>query len=456
MPDFIAVSPDGHGFIDSATGRSFVPMGANYFDPNSGWPPKIWSRYSRETINRQLGQLASVGLNCIRVFLDVKTLAPHERSYSDEGFAKVQDMTAIAARHGIRIIFSGSSCWEGPPDYWHGDEFADPRKLDLICDLWRELVERLGDNAAIMAWDLRNEPMVRFMSVRQELPRSATAPPPPPPQMRFALWREHARKYLRREVDDFPLYDRDPLPVMREYVRFLESLAENWVKQQCDAIRAAGARQLITVGNIQWAVPVHIHLNTNYAHFNPQRIGRWLDYASVHFYPQLRDPEPGIAPELAIQKLYVELVARGAAIAGKPLVIEEFGWKGGRKAPKDTRAFPEEEQTLWGDALMDATGKVASGWLNWACADSADPNTDISAATGLFTADERIKHWGRRFCEYARQFATAPPRYVPAKKVWALDRVAWLAEHNGKPPIAAIERMLAADPTDSLEIVFRD
>jgi hypothetical protein len=38
----------------------------------------------------------------------------------------------------------------------------------------------------------------------------------------------------------------------------------------------------------------------------------------------------------------------------------------------------------------------AAGWLNWGYADAADPKADISAATGLWTEDERMKHWGKR------------------------------------------------------------
>jgi len=37
-----AVSPDGRGFVDQASQERFIPFGTNYYDPHTGWVPKIW------------------------------------------------------------------------------------------------------------------------------------------------------------------------------------------------------------------------------------------------------------------------------------------------------------------------------------------------------------------------------------------------------------------------------
>jgi hypothetical protein len=441
----IRVSTDGHGFTDSDTGRRFVPFGANYFDPKTGWAPKIWSRYDHERVERQLGQIAGAGFNCIRVFLDFKTLAPAERQYSEEGFDKVDDMVGIADKLGIRIIFSGPSSWEGPPAYLSGDEYADPRRMDLTCDMLAQLAARYGKDPTVMTWDLRNEPMVRFLT-RDD----------PDAGPRLALWQAHAKERLGIEADDFPTWKHSELGVLREYVRFLEGLADNWVRRQVEALRQSGAKNLISVGNIQWVVPIHIGHWASYPAFNVRSMSRYLDYMSIHFYPMLLRHREGIQQELALQKIYLEIVCRGGRVEGKPLVLEEFGWKGGKQVPKDHKAWPQEEQVIWGEALMEVSSRVASGWLNWGYADAADPAADISAASGLWTEDEELKLWGRRFAEYARRYQQDPPPYAPAGKQWTLDKVAFLKEHNGLPTMQPLADMLAADPVDSVELVFRE
>lgn len=449
MSGFIVVGAQGQGFVESGTEKRFVPFGANYFDPKSGWAPKIWSLYDHDLVARQLGQMAEAGLNCIRVFLDFKTLAPAERQYSEEGFRKVDDMVATAGRLGIRIIFSGPNTWEGRADYRAGDDYTEPHQMELLCDLWRQLGKRYGQNPTVMTWDLRNEPMVGFFS------KESTSQPYAP---RLAAWQKYAKDRLHHEVADLVPIDGAGVDreLYREYVNFLEGLADKWVMHQTQALRESGARQMISVGLIQWAVPIFLAPKLGYACFNPRRVEKYLDYMSIHFYPMLLKPKEGIEQELALQKAYLEIVCRGAYIPGKPLMMEEFGWKGGKAVPRDDRAWPQEHQSLWGDVLMDVTSRCCSGWLNWGYADAADPNADISAASGLWTEDEQIKHWGKRFAEYARKFTANPPKYQPAGKRWHLDRVDFLYDNHGAPKLQWLAERLVNDPAGSVEVVFSE
>ena len=73
MSSFVRVADDGARFVDASTGEAFVPLGCNYFDPKTGWAPKIWSQYDHDRVARQLSQIGEAGLNCVRVFLDIKT-----------------------------------------------------------------------------------------------------------------------------------------------------------------------------------------------------------------------------------------------------------------------------------------------------------------------------------------------------------------------------------------------
>ena len=331
MSDFIRVAEDGHGFVEGQTRRRFVPFGCNYFDPKVGWAPKIWSRYDHQTVQRQLGQVAQAGLNCIRVFLDVSTLNPQPGQFSEEGFAKVDDMVAVARGLGIRIIFSGPNMWEGRSGHLSGDHYVEPAQMDLLCELWTRLAQRYGAEPAVMTWDLRNEPMVGWLGGESHRWIS--------PEARLAAWKAHAKAALGLEAAELPASSGAGMDrrVYAEYLQWLEGLATNWVKRQCQAIRQAGARQMISVGLIQWSVPVFLPEKLGYSCFNPRKIEPELDYMSVHFYPMQLRPAQSIEQEMALQRGYLQIVARAAYVPGKPLVMEEFGWKGGKLVPATRR-----------------------------------------------------------------------------------------------------------------------
>lgn len=446
MTGFLRVSPDGHGFVDEATGAAFVPMGCNYFDPKTGWAPKIWAQYDHDRVARQLAQIVGAGLNAVRVFLDISALNPSAGVYSDEGFAKVDDMIAIAERAGIRIIFSGPNIWQGQPAHRRGDAYADTEQQEHLTSLWARIAQRWGDNPTVMAWDLLNEPRVRWPSRADE----GYGP-------RWQRWKQYAEANIDESLpEEYPSTDPESVGagVWRTYLRFQEGLAEEWVQLQTAALRESGARQMITVGLIQWSIPIMLPARMGYAGFNPRRIEPYLDYMSIHFYPMLRDRDAGLGAELAVQRAYLQAVARGAYIAGKPLVLEEFGWKGGKLVPGEDRVWPQEHQTLWGEALVESTRDVAAGWLNWGYADAADPHADISAATGLWTQDEELKDWGRRFSAYAAAFRADPPAYKPADRHFELDIVEYLIEHKGAPSLAWLEQRVAEAPHSSLGVTF--
>ncbi len=457
--DFVKVSPDGTGFV--LGDKPYVPFGANYFDPATGWAPKMWSQYDGQIVRRQLGQLAGAGYNTIRVFLAVKSLEEGDRVYSEEGFARVADLIAAAKESGIRIIFSGPNHWEGPVEHRHHDPYTNDEAMAQVCDLWREIIRHWGDEPTVMTWDLLNEPMVRWPSRKhfEEHPdRKEQYLQSPRWEMFKTRVRDRLGMDMTQEQIPYRKVDGQDPKIWAEHLRFCEDLAEHWTREQCDAIRNAGAKQMITIGYIQWTVPSVILGGGCYAGFAPEKTGKHLDYTSVHFYPMTRDNEIdlGSEEELQFQKLYLETVMRGARVAGKPMVMQEFGWHGGKQTPQISRAWPEEHQSKWGDALMEITERAgACGWLNWCYADAPEA-TDVSAASGLFTAEERIKHWGKRMAEHARRLAGGANGYQPPQALWKFDRAEWLMRHDGQPLQNDLAALLAENPdsADGVEIKF--
>src|SRR3972149_3373072 len=61
--ELIAVAPDGRGFVERDSGRAFIPFGTNYYDPNTGWAPKMWSRFDAGKVRRHFGVMKELGVN---------------------------------------------------------------------------------------------------------------------------------------------------------------------------------------------------------------------------------------------------------------------------------------------------------------------------------------------------------------------------------------------------------
>jgi hypothetical protein len=91
---------------------------------------------------------------------------------------------------------------------------------------------------------------------------------------------------------------------------------------------------------------------------------------------------------------------------GKPVVLGEYGWYGGG-APQDRPHLSEDEQSRWIGAEIEASRRLAQGWLSWPFADTPGA-TDISVFGGLVTHDYALKLWGLRFHSYAAALFMLP------------------------------------------------
>jgi endo-1,4-beta-mannosidase len=50
--ELITVAPDGQSFIESDSGCSYIPFGTNYYDPYTGWAPKLWRLFDAEKVRQ--------------------------------------------------------------------------------------------------------------------------------------------------------------------------------------------------------------------------------------------------------------------------------------------------------------------------------------------------------------------------------------------------------------------
>jgi len=400
---FVGVSPDGQGFM--VDGRPWHPLGCNYFDPHVGWAPKLWQKFDAEKVEPHFRVMRDLGVNVVRVFLTAQSFFPEPPNLEPAALEKFDTMLAIARRYGIRLHPTGPDHWEGRPAWRRTDFMADPRALEAQVAFWKALAARYRDEPAIFAWDLLNEPHILWNS--------------PAMKTQWPAWlREHyatldaLRKAWGSDAQNVESFDRIEMPAdapaaksraLLDYQRFRESVADRWVRLQVEAIRAAAPNHLVTVGLVQWTIPVLYGRPSRYAAFRPSRIAPMLDFLSVHMYPFYGGDPTSSGENLDKNLAYLELVLRyvKAGAPGKPLLVGEFGWHGGGK-PDQLRERSPEDQARWCRAAVLQGRGIAAGWLNWAYADTPSAR-DLSKFSGLVTEDGKPKPWGLAFRELAKK-----------------------------------------------------
>jgi len=403
----IAVGADGGSFVESDSGRPFVPFGTNYYDPNTGWPPQVWKQFDPSRINEHFTIMKELGVNCARVFLAAATFQPDVNTVDEAALKKLDTLVVIARRSGIRLILTGPDHWEGSPDFWKPDRFAGEQALKALDYFWRTLGERYSGEPAILAWDLLNEP---------EMPWFVESWRP-----KWNAWLEAKYTNLEglktawaNELKEDESWGNIAVPEdkaqkdnprLLDWQRFREHLADEWVRRQVEALRQADPTHLITVGYIQWSYPILRPGNpSQYSAFDPKRQVGWLDFLSIHFYPLLGRPL-GSRTNWENNLAYLQTIL-AYCHAGKPVVLSEYGWYGGG-APQGRPFVSEDGQERWLAAEIEASRRLASGWLSWPFADTPE-STDMSIYGGLVKTDLVYKLWARRFKAYASNLAILP------------------------------------------------
>ncbi len=409
----ISAAPDGRGFVEHDSGRAYVPFGTNYYDPNTGWAPKLWRRFDAAKVRDHFRVMSEIGVNCARVFLTAGSFQPTAETIDEQALAKLDKMVEIARQANIRLILTGPDHWEGQPDYWRPDRFAGEAALEALDRFWDVVGRRYQGEPAIFAWDLLNEPHLPWFVKQWD------------PKWHAWLHATYAdRKALASawgdELTDADQWDNVAVPEdrpdagnprLRDWQRFREHLADEWVRRQVEAIRRVDPTHLVTVGYIQWSYPLIRSGNPGrYAAFNPHRQARLLDFVTIHFYPTLGGP---FQSERNWQENMSYLQAVLAYChAGEPVVLGEFGWYGGG-APQRHPYLSEEQQAHWIGEEVEATCSLADGWLSWPFADTPSSG-DISLYAGLVKPDLTLKAWGHKFKALA---ANLPELKRPAARV---------------------------------------
>jgi hypothetical protein len=345
-----------------------------------------------------------MGGNCVRVFISFGSFYEEPGVLKEEGVRQFDEFLKLAEEAGVYVHPTGPDHWEGRPK-WVGDRFADQKVLEAQEAFWKLFAGRYKGRKVIFAYDLLNEPMVEWKGEAMK-----------------ARWNRWVKeKYgsapkageawgvvMEAGEVEIPEVAKAGERMILDYQLCREDVADEWTRRQAAAIKAADPEALVTVGLIQWAVPVVLPRVEHYAGFRPARQAKWLDFMEVHFYPLESGAYDYADVEQGRRNLaYVEAVVREVAQTGKPVVVAEFGWHGGGTFPlggqQQSKFGSEEDQAGWCSSLIETTEGLACGWLNWGFYDHPQAG-DVSRHTGLLTPEGKEKAWGRKFAELAKKY----------------------------------------------------
>ena len=180
-----------------------LPIGANFVPSSAINPIEMWAAatFDPNTIDRELGWAAGIGMNTMRVYL-------HDHVWREEGeafFDRVDAFLDLCAQHGIRpLIVIFDDCWHEPtpgrqpeprPGIHNSGWVRSPGRDILLDDDARRRLEsyvtavvaRFAEDERVLAWDIYNEPC-NYVLPSRSLPQAA---------------REAARAEIARHRDEW-------------------------------------------------------------------------------------------------------------------------------------------------------------------------------------------------------------------------------------------------------------
>lgn len=282
-----------------AAGRPISWLGANFWSRTGG--PLMWRNYDPRVVREELSVLAEHGLRQTRSFFYWPDFHPEPDVVDERKVESFADFLDAHLEHGMSSIptfivghMSGQN-WD--PAWRHGE--------DLYADVW--LVSR-------QAWFV--EQMVR----------------------RFHAHDAVAGWLISNEMPIYGRHHGEPAARTRDVT--------SWATLMVQAVRAGGGEQPVSLGDGAWGIEVTGHDNG----FSVRDTGRLVDFAGPHVYPTESDP--------IRQHLTAAFTCELAGVAGKPVVLEEFGHS------TDVVSEPNQghyyRQVLHTSLLAGATG-----WFAW-------------------------------------------------------------------------------------------
>jgi endo-1,4-beta-mannosidase len=274
-------------------------LGANFWSRTGG--PLMWRNYDPAVVREELRVLREHGLRQTRSFFYWPDFHPEPDRIDEEKAARFADFLDAHTETGMQTIptfIVGHMSGENWDPAWR-----DGR--DLYADVWivsrqawfvEQLTRRYHDHPAVCAWLISNE---------------------------------------------MPIYGRrrgEPTAPQRDVT--------SWATLMVQAVRAGGGTQPVSLGDGAWGMEVTGDDNG----YSVRETGELVDFVGPHVYRMDTDR--------IRQHLTPAFLCDLAAVAGKPVVLEEFGLSSDHVSAANQGHY--YRQVLHTSLLAGATG-----WIAW-------------------------------------------------------------------------------------------
>ncbi|WNF00150.1 cellulase family glycosylhydrolase [Streptomyces luomodiensis] len=274
-------------------------LGANFWSRTGG--PLMWRDYDPTTVRAELRVLREHGLTMTRSFFYWPDFHPQPHRIDETLCERFRDF--LDAHHEIGMgtvptFIVGHMSGENWDPAWRGGR-------DLYEDVW--MVGRQAWFASQMTRRFKDHPAVTGWLITNEMPG-----------------------YGR-------IYQVDPPS---------SEVVTAWAQAMCNAVRAAGGTQPVSLGDGAWGIEVTGRDNG----FSLRETAEYVDFVGPHVYRSDTD-----RPR---QHLRAAFECELASVTGQPVVLEEFGLSTDTVSEQNAAAY--YRQTLHNSLLGGATG-----WIAW-------------------------------------------------------------------------------------------
>jgi endo-1,4-beta-mannosidase len=289
------VSLDGNYF--SRESQRFIPIGAHWVPARTGlgWP----LQWDEADLEADFAKMRELGFNTVRFDLFWAWFEPRPGDYNPEAFRQFDVFVRFAHKYEIHLhptLFIGGEVgeafWDVP---WRQGRHphADAEMLRLQTDHAAEFARRYRGEAAILAWDLTDEP---------------------------------------------------PYWIVADQTS--DAMAINWTRLIAGAIRRYDPGHMMCVGTSMEDV--------HHGPFRPDNLSGEMNFFSVHpysIYTLDRFPDPMLSERGTYGGAFQTTLSLGA---GKPVMIHEFGASSAQYSPERIADF--DRVTLYSGLAAGACG----------------------------------------------------------------------------------------------------
>ncbi|GAA2353334.1 cellulase family glycosylhydrolase [Saccharopolyspora halophila] len=283
----------------TVAGEPQVWLGANFWSRTGG--PLMWRDYSPEVVREELRVLHDHGLRQTRSFFYWPDFMPAPDTVDEtkvEHFRDFLDAHTEIGMSSIPTFIVGHMSGDNWDPAWRNGR-------DLYADVWlvsqqawfvRRMTEHFADHPAVAGWLMSNE---------------------------------------------MPIYGR-----LRHEPEAPVEHVNAWARLMVQAVRAGGGSQPVSLGDGAWGIEVTGVDNG----FSVRDTGAMVDFVGPHVYR--------IDNDLIRQHLKSAFICELSAVAGKPVVLEEFGLSSDQVSPDNAGHY--YRQQLHNSLLAGSTG-----WIAW-------------------------------------------------------------------------------------------